>query len=323
MVIKMNYTAFNATQQGLVHVKEKKECQDASLSYFDNKKKIALAVVCDGHGGRDYVRSAVGSELGCKIAKEKILDFVGKFSREALANNYDSLLCELEKSIVNTWREKVSCHCEKNPFTEQELSVLSEDSRTMYSKGMRIERAYGTTLIAVAVTSDFWFGIHIGDGKCVLLNKSEEFSQPIPWDDRCQGGKTTSMCDEDACKNFRHFYSEELPTAVFVGSDGIDDSFRYDKDLYHFYVVILSLFLLYCAEDAKNQIDEYLPELSENGSGDDVSVAAVFDMDLIANVKEVKKFIEEHKKNEDGNQQLQLRKAILDRLEQAEKKWGI
>ena len=320
MVIKMDYTAFNATQQGLVHVKERKECQDASLSYFNNK--IALAIVCDGHGGKDYVRSAVGSKLGCEIAKERILDFVGKFNKEALTNNYDSLLGDLETSIVNSWREEVSRHCEKNPFTEQELSKVEDDTRMMYSKGMRIERAYGTTLIAVAVTSDFWFGIHIGDGKCVLLNKSEEFLQPIPWDDRCQGGKTTSMCDEDACKNFRHFYSEELPTAVFVGSDGIDDSFRYDKDLYHFYVVILSLFLLYCAEDAKNQIDEYLPKLSENGSGDDVSVAAVFDMNLSANVKEVKKFIEEHK-DEDGKQQLQLRKEIQRMLDKAEKRWGI
>jgi serine/threonine protein phosphatase PrpC len=55
----MHAKSFNISVQGASHIKKNKECQDASRSYYNND--IAIAVVCDGHGGSDYVRSAVGS----------------------------------------------------------------------------------------------------------------------------------------------------------------------------------------------------------------------------------------------------------------------
>ncbi len=294
----MNYFAFDCKNQGFSHIKNNKECQDASFSCYDDKK--ALAIVCDGHGGDDYVRSAIGSSFGCEIAARNISDFVDKVDKEKLKLHPDRLLVQLESSIINAWREAVYEHYRQNPFTEKEISVLSEKARKRYCQEERIESAYGTTLIAVVVTYDYWFGIHIGDGKCVAIDQNGEFSQPIPWDEKCFLNSTTSICDSDALGNFRHFYSDNLPVAVFVGSDGIDDCFKGDEQMYHFYTVILSSFVVSDAETAKAELIDYLPRLSEKGSGDDVSVAAFFDKDKIASINAVKEFIETQKSKSDS-----------------------
>ena len=55
----MNAKSFNLSVQGASHIKKNKECQDASVSFYD--EKMAVAIVCDGHGGDDYMRSAAGS----------------------------------------------------------------------------------------------------------------------------------------------------------------------------------------------------------------------------------------------------------------------
>ena len=57
----MNAKSFHLTAQGASHIKKNKECQDASSSYQD--ENCAIAIVCDGHGGDDYVRSAIGSKI--------------------------------------------------------------------------------------------------------------------------------------------------------------------------------------------------------------------------------------------------------------------
>ena len=51
----MRMQAFHLSSQGASHIKKNKECQDASDSYYG--ENCAIAIVCDGHGGDDYVRS--------------------------------------------------------------------------------------------------------------------------------------------------------------------------------------------------------------------------------------------------------------------------
>ena len=289
----MNYFAFDCKKQGFSHIKNNKECQDSSLSYFDDK--IAIAIVCDGHGGDDYVRSAVGSKFGCEIAKKNICDFVANVDKEKLKHNSDQFMLQLKNRIISYWRDAVNNHYKQHPFEESELAVLSDKARKRYLEEGRIESAYGTTLIAAVITPDYWFGIHIGDGKCVAIDQKGNFSQPIPWDEKCFLNSTTSICDTEALNNFRHFYSEERPVAVFVGSDGIDDCFKGDEQMYHFYTIILSSFVVSDAETAKAELLDYLPRLSQQGSGDDVSVAAVFDRDRVTSLKPVKEFVATHK----------------------------
>lgn len=138
-------------------------------------------------------------------------------SPEAFLAEPDMMLIQLEAAIINDWNESVRSHYEANPFTEEELDCVSEKAGASYRSGHRIERAYGATLIAAAVTRDYWFGIQIGDGKCAAFDEAGICTQPIPWDEKCFLNKTTSICGSDALRDFRHFYSGENSDSCFYG----------------------------------------------------------------------------------------------------------
>lgn len=290
----MNAKSFHLSVQGASHIKKDKECQDAAISYFDDD--CAIAIVCDGHGGNDYLRSAYGSQFGVRVAEANIKNFLKNIKYGDLKQNGKVLINQLEASIINDWNEAIYTHYEENPFTEEELSTISEKAKKKYTEDERIESAYGTTMIAVGMTKELWIGLQIGDGKCVAVNPEGKFLQPIPWDNKCFLNATTSICDSHALENFRHFYSDRLPIAVFVGTDGIDDSFKTDEQLNNLYKTVLYSFMTTDFEEAINDLNDYLPRLSAKGSGDDVSISAMIDFDRISDIDEVREFDEEKEK---------------------------
>lgn len=278
----MNFKAFHMSERGESHLHDGRVCQDSSASFSDECGTVA--VVSDGHGGCDYVRSQIGSAMACEAAVKNIRRLFENISPEAFLAEPDMMLIQLEAAIINDWDESVRSHYEANPFTEEELDCVSEKAGASYRSGHRIERAYGATLIAAAVTRDYWFGIQIGDGKCAAFDEAGICTQPIPWDEKCFLNKTTSICGSDALRDFRHFYSEKIPTAVFMGSDGIDDSFKNEEDMYDFYKTILYAFSISDYTQAVDELKAYLPRLSKEGSADDVSIAAWMDMDALKSV---------------------------------------
>lgn len=289
----MRLSAFHLTKQGSSHIKKNRECQDASGSFLADN--CAIAIVCDGHGGDDYVRSAAGASFACNIALENILSFLQDAEIEELQSHSDRMLRTLEASIISGWSTAIHEDYEQHPFSDKELAVLSEKARKKYMDG-RIDSAYGTTLIAVVLTTEYWFGIHIGDGKCVAVNREGRFGQPIPWDEKCFLNATTSLCDSNALENFRHFFSTKLPAAIFIGSDGIDDCFNNPKQLYSLYRTVLYSFATSEFDAAVADLSDYLPRLSAKGSGDDVSIAAVLDLDSIGELDTVKEYDREKEK---------------------------
>lgn len=143
-----------------------------------------MAVVSDGHGGCDYVRSQIGSAMACEAAVKNIRRLFENISPEAFLAEPDMMLIQLEAAIINDWNESVRSHYEANPFTEEELDCVSEKAGASYRSGHRIERAYGATLIAAAVTRDYWFGIQIGDGKCAAFDEVFWRKRDKKWTDR-------------------------------------------------------------------------------------------------------------------------------------------
>lgn len=271
-----SFKSFHSTCQGFSHIEKGQPCQDAAASktYAD----YSIAIVCDGHGGKDYVRS----EQGSRLAAEAVIEQVGLFmeNRECFNNiivdQFEKIVNQLERSIVAAWHSKIEQDLFENPFTAEELSMISEKQRKRIASG-NFESAYGTTLIVVVLTADYWFGLHQGDGKCVVANKDGTFSQPIPWDERCYENVTTSLCDKDAARSFRHFISRQLPAAVFVATDGVDDSYSNVLDMNGFYKQILITFADNEFDTACEEVSAFLPRLSEIGSGDDISVSGIID----------------------------------------------
>ena len=275
-----DYRAFNMTVIGSSHIKSGTVCQDFSLSCELPDRRIS--VVCDGHGGADYFRSDRGSRFAVEAFTEcmKDPDLIKVLSAAATQKQQSIRIEQLIKSIIVRWNELVEQDIKEHPFGEDELSGVSEKARKRYETGQRLQSAYGTTLIGVMLAENFWLGLQIGDGKCVVVSKDGEFTQPIPWDEQCFLNVTTSICDENAAKEFRFCFERTLPAAVFIGSDGIDDCFATDERLYDFYRLTLRSFAQTNDQTAVSQLKDYLPTLSEKGSGDDMSVGIIVNTDF-------------------------------------------
>ena len=132
-----------------------------------------------------------------------------------------------------------------------------------------------------AQTHDYWFAFHLGDGKCISFQQEPLWSFPIPWDERCFLNKTTSLCDSNAINEFRYCYEGDgyFPMAVFLGSDGMDDSFGEDPNLVNFYIQIVKMLVTEGRNATIASIESDLPQLSKIGSKDDMSVAFLYTID--------------------------------------------
>lgn len=221
------------------------------------------------------------------LAKEPVL--ISKENKEgydglSFPEDREILIKKLTDSIVFQWNKAVNEHFAAHPFTEQELE-LAGDYAEKYHRKMDIEHAYGTTLIASLRVKDFLILIQQGDGRCDVFYGDGEVDQPIPWDENCHENVTTSMCDFDADKEIRSCIidlREREVVACYLGTDGVEDSYRDMEGTHAFYQNLSCYIIENGTKEFEKYLEEMLPEFSKRGSGDDVSVAGIVDLEGIA-----------------------------------------
>jgi serine/threonine protein phosphatase PrpC len=295
---------FSFSCQGASHIASEKPCQDSSAS--SSEDGVSIIVVADGHGGERYFRSDIGSKICTEVTINAIKQFItlsdtsifhgspftqvssiiGENSLGKL-NDVDNALRRLFASIILAWNQEIEKYTLENPPTDIEVEKVAPEYIKSLSQGIALEKIYGCTLMAYVQTPEFWFAFHLGDGKCVSFHQGESslWMEPIPWDEKCFLNKTTSICDSEALDEFRYCYqgNGHYPAAIFLGSDGMDDSFGPIENLVDFYMQVIKL--LAKDEDAAiKSIIETLPVLSKRGSQDDMSVAFIFHRDAIDNM---------------------------------------
>lgn len=292
---------FNYTCQGESHKSTNKECQDYSLTWQSEDGNTTIAIVCDGHGGSSYFRSATGAQFAAEITLQQIQEFLsvvntGTFSTQSLISvgtvetvetetGINGVMRRLFESIYYHWRNAIT-EDGKREITEWEQANVEQKYLHLLDDENRIVKAYGCTLMAYVQTKEFWFAFHLGDGKMVMLDAQYTFSQPVPWDEKCFLNKTTSLCGSEPIKDFRFCVQGNgaFPVAMFLGSDGIDDTFGDSSKLYSFYGDVIKELATQGQESVETTIKEDFPQLSRIGSHDDMSVAVVYDE---SKVKEV------------------------------------
>lgn len=296
--------SLNFSCQGESHITTGKVCQDYSLSkVYENGN--AIAIVCDGHGGKRYFRSDIGAKIAAEVAEQKVKIFVeeagisllkgesftqcGTISEQITNQDFDKTsnieraFRQLFGSIIYEWNAEILAHATQNPISELEKGVLEEGWIKEFEDNINLEKVYGCTLIVYAYTPEFWLAFQIGDGKCFACDSDGNWCEPIPWDERCFLNRTTSICDNDAIDEFRYCYegNGQFPIAVILGSDGIDDSFGSEENQANFYVQILKSIVKSGLEATQSEIETTLPQLSKIGSQDDMSIAMVFDAEKV------------------------------------------
>jgi serine/threonine protein phosphatase PrpC len=265
-----SFRGFHCSIQGDSHIRRNIEIQDASNFMVDSS--CAIVAVSDGHGGGKHFRSAIGSKWAVTLALGQTKKFINHLEGEMPMpeRKFDAKLEQLEKNIIFKWREAVLGHFAKKPLTDEE----EERCRASGSKMDSPETFYGATLLFAAMTKSYAFAAQIGDGACVFLDQNGEPSQPVAGDRRLIFNETTSLCDADAISAFRQFYREDAPEAIFVSTDGVVNSYTEEKFL-NFNRIILTE-MRKDSNKAKQELANWLPILSEKGSGDDVSIAGIY-----------------------------------------------
>jgi len=298
---------------GESHIVAGKLRQDYSLA--NSTDFITIGIVCDGHGGERYFRSHLGARAAADAARKCAEEFVrnadeslfrdapftllGTAAAEAekkksgRSDVRDALFRQLFASIIYDWRENVVSNAKANPVSDNERKKVPQEHIEAFEKkdsdGNRtgIEKTYGCTLICFVQTKSYWFAFHIGDGKCISFSAGKDghisWEEPVPEDKECFLNTTTSICDANAINEFRYCYGgrNTFPLAVFLGSDGIDDSFGEDSNLANFYVQILKKIVRSSPDEAKSELDSTLCELNKHGSKDDKSVVCCFDKERL------------------------------------------
>jgi len=349
-------------------------------------------VVADGHGSDNCFRSEYGAQFAVNAARKGINAFIKSLQGNELPleDNFARQVKKLVGTIVDNWIYLVSEHYKRYPITEEDREYDTPEGKKLFKglKSFEVDKtyrdlylqeaaggssgkgglladderpvtrhAYGATLIAAAVTDDFWFGIQIGDGKLTAFYPDGSFDQPVPWDDKCYLNVTTSICDDDAAERARLYVkkrggcaaaidaigaikkledSRPLPSAVFCNSDGVDDSFPIEDNMDHmakkFYYSVLRMFIENDADPSKGwgasekELADYLPDLSKRGSGDDISVAGIIDMDAVKAapfrdaLQKAKVEAEERRAREKEEREKALKEAEEARAKAAEEK---
>lgn len=272
----------NISVRGYSHVLGEKECQDNSISW--QEKQYDAVIVCDGHGGDKYFRSAIGSRFACEAGKKMISAFMNYvLNNDETRINWDALLSQLEISVINEWNELVRQHFSDNPFESDARfeSLKEEDKRSVCSSYVK---AYGSTFIAAVLTDKYLFALKLGDGNVCVSNRRnkacllDKIRRELS-DEQLQFNLTTSLCNSDAAKSFKHCLipanKANRINGVLLSSDGVINSFTTEEAYVAFVENVFKGFQDQKLKDAKQELADFLPELSKKGSGDDLSIAII------------------------------------------------
>ncbi len=200
-----------ATALGAGHTRTGAPNQDAHL--ITHLPDGVVVAVADGHGGRGYVRSDVGSTTAVEVA--------GAVMSELAADGGGAdRLDAVPEAIVSRWRALVMADLDARPLT-----AVEQQSATPATLADPYQ-LYGCTLLVA------WFGAHglwaaqIGDGDIVALVDGR-CTSPIPDDDRLVGNLTTSLCARGAASDFRIGAVADVAAGdlVLLATDGYGNSF--------------------------------------------------------------------------------------------------
>lgn len=253
----MNWFIIGDSVRGAAHKRNDKPNQDA-WSYIQNDCCTVLAVA-DGHGSSKHYRSEIGAKLAVQTALDLLNDFAhadtGSHPRQIKqAADY------IPGQLVQEWRLAI----------DEADGGQIENSKERYS-------VYGTTLIATLITADYALYLQIGDGDLLVLTEDGQLQQPLQKNVVLCANETFSLCEEKAIYHFelslQFFAHNPTPALIFLATDGYANSFSDPGDFRQAVQDFRQSCATHGADQIQNYLADWLDETSEQGSGDDVTVA--------------------------------------------------
>jgi serine/threonine protein phosphatase PrpC len=260
-----------ASVRGASHVRRGQPNQDAvawtTPAVADATRAVDrfVAAVSDGHGGAAYFRSGTGARMAVDAANailNRVLDM------SDLPESPEPLIAE----ILTTWRQAVMQHLADDPIDSDWIEA--EQDKLL---------PYGTTLSAVAVGPDRLIAIQIGDGDMLFVYPDERVERPLANDEGLFGEQTYSMCLDDAAQRFRvralrREAGQPWPDFIMLSTDGVSKSFADEKTFQSIARDYRSSVRKMGLRSVLDQLEKWLGDVSQRGSGDDVTLCLAIGM---------------------------------------------
>jgi hypothetical protein len=266
--------------RGATHARSGKPNQDAIHWTPPSRSGLPLIItLADGHGSSKSFRSEWGARLAVETAAEVISDFLQGQS-ESLSATKRAAEEWLPAALVRSWLDAVATHLRAHPLSADELDLLGDASRAALAGGelANLPVAYGATVLAAAVTESFILYLQLGDGEILTVSRAGEVTRPLPKDERLFANETTSLCSEDAWRDFRVSFqvvSNAPPALILLSTDGYPNSFRDEAGFLKVGSDILGAIRAGGLDAVNSQIESWLTESTYAGSGDDVTLGLV------------------------------------------------
>lgn len=171
---------------------------------------------------------------------------------------------------------------ESDPISLHDLPGWDDQTMGNWQVG-----AYGSTLLGIVASPDALHWFQLGDGAMIKITGGDAaYLQPPPAE--AIANETPSLSSSDAVRAVNvgtvHLAAGDIPSTLILTTDGIPNSYE-----------TIEGFLSFCTEVATRAYDDgvipgkladWLPEISRQGSGDDVSIAIVYSSETETQVQE-------------------------------------
>jgi len=275
--------------RGASHVRAGLPNQDAVrwLPESGSGPPLVLAV-SDGHGSAKCFRSDVGSRLAVNTATRVVQEFLESLSEPVNLSIVKRWAEDnLPREIVRRWREAVADDVSARPLTGADLDQLEAKENVGKRRQIALKPvlAYGATILVVLVTESFILYLQLGDGDILNVAEAGEVSRPpLPADERLFANETTSLCSRDAWRDFRYYFqviSGPPPALILVSTDGYANSFRDEASFVKVGRDLLEMIRSDGLDKVNEEMEAWLTEASQEGSGDDITLGILCRMDAL------------------------------------------
>lgn len=261
----MSIVTLSEKVRGYSHLKSKVRCQDR---YRVKKRPEGTIIsVADGHGSKKCVYSHEGAEIATEVFCDILIDLCKTYSndheglRQFLTRNREEVI---PKKIVQQWRIRVENH------------HLKKHGEEKFSFSL-----YGTTLLGLFITDDFYFAVQLGDGDIICVDRNNNTDYVIK-PEKLLGTETYSISSKDAWRFMQssmNFFSGDrtrFPVLFMVSTDGYSNSFLTGEEFMKSGGEYFKLIDTYGTVRIKENLKSWLREISHDGCGDDIAMVLAY-----------------------------------------------
>ena len=285
------WLVYSKSVMGALHSLTGYSNQDSILWKQSHNSDTIVMSVADGHGSDIHFRSKVGSLLAVKTAVATLFKLFHNQPIEIdnVSQVKDIIRYSVPRLLVHNWADQVQCHVQQHPFSNNEIDlILKKKGPIILEKIINNPKiAYGSTLLTVVVTKNYFIFFQLGDGDILIVDHNRNVrnmfsNQDGDSDDRLLIESivhTDSLCMDNSWLEFKtgiFDFQAIKPKLILLTTDGYCNSFNSESGFLKIGLDYLALLEKFGYSYLSQNLYHILRQTSREGSGDDISLGLIY-----------------------------------------------